>query len=81
VNTYPNPATHAITFNYTTEADGIYSIRILDLAGREVMRPADNIFNEAGAQKINVYLDALSPGVYIYELVSGKTYTGKFVKQ
>jgi hypothetical protein len=76
---YPNPAKHNITFDFAIESDANSSVRIYDMLGNEMMTANAN--TEAGNQKMEVNLDELPAGVYLYELTSDKTFRGKFVKQ
>ncbi len=78
INLYPNPAKHNITFDLTNASISTYSIRILDMLGNEVMQP-NNIATESN--KLDVNVDELPAGSYLYEVVLDQTYRGKFIKQ
>jgi hypothetical protein len=78
---YPNPAKHNITFDLSTASATDYSIRIFDMLGNEIMSPTTGTSANAGTEKVNIDLDNLIPGVYLYEVASDKTFRGKFVKQ
>ena len=78
---YPNPAKHNITFDLSTASATAYSIRIFDMLGNEIMSPTLGTSAESGTDKVNIDLDNLIPGVYLYEVASDKTFRGKFVKQ
>lgn len=77
---YPNPAKHNITFDLSTTSATAYSIRIFDMLGNEILAPTTGT-SDAGSEKINIDLNDLIPGVYLYEVASDKTFRGKFVKQ
>ena len=79
VQLYPNPAMHHITFNFATESTNS-KISIYDMLGNELMT-ATNTTAEAGSQKMELNIDGLPAGVYLYELHSGESVRGKFVKQ
>jgi hypothetical protein len=81
LNLYPNPAIHTINFDLSNMSNTTYSIRIYDMLGNEVMAPATNVSAESGNQKIQINVDELQAGVYLYEVATNKTLRGKFIKQ
>lgn len=78
---YPNPAKHNITFDFTTESVVNSMITIYDMMGNEVLKTSNNSTAEAGNQKMEVNIDALPVGAYLYELNAGELVRGRFVKQ
>jgi hypothetical protein len=68
---YPNPFNPTTTISYTLESDGLVTLKIYDLLGREVA----TLVNEA--QKAGVHhrvlfnASGLATGVYVARLVSG----------
>ncbi len=68
---YPNPFNPTTTISWELASDGMVSLRIFDISGREIASVVDGWF---GAGKHNVSFDAsnLSSGVYIYRLQAGE---------
>lgn len=78
INTYPNPATTQLSFNYNfIDGDQSAVARILDLNGRVVY---ENIYvNNMGNQKFDLDINSLSNGAYILQFMVGdKTMMSKF---
>ena len=78
---YPNPAKHNITFDFTTESAVSSTITIYDMMGNEVMKASNDTNAEAGNQKMEINIDSLPVGAYLYELNVGELVRGRFVKQ
>jgi subtilisin family serine protease len=67
---YPNPFNPSTTIDYSLLKDGLVTLKVYDVLGKEVV----TLINEvqlAGQQKITFDASALSSGVYYYQLVSG----------
>jgi hypothetical protein len=77
---YPNPANNNITIDYTRIENSSYSMHIFNLLGEEVINPI-SVSKIAGEQKLNINVDNLIPGVYIFEIAGVQSYRSKFVKQ
>lgn len=79
---YPNPVINgAVHFQYEFQSAAAASVRIMDLAGREVL--AKNYGRQSpGMQSYSLNTAALSAGTYIIEFMAGdQKSTGKFTVQ
>jgi photosystem II stability/assembly factor-like uncharacterized protein len=68
---YPNPFNPSTIINYQLAINSFVSLKIYDLAGKEVM----NLVNEnqtAGYYAVNFNASSLSSGTYFYKLTSDK---------
>jgi hypothetical protein len=76
---YPNPFNPTTTIDYSILKDGLVTLKVYDILGKEVV----SLINEvqlAGTQKITFDASNLSSGVYYYQLVSGEfTSTKKLI--
>jgi photosystem II stability/assembly factor-like uncharacterized protein len=66
---YPNPFNPTTTIKFAMPRTGIVSMKIFDVAGREVMRLINNQTMNAGYQKYAFDGSKLSSGVYFYSLI------------
>ncbi|MBK8549713.1 MAG: T9SS type A sorting domain-containing protein [Ignavibacteria bacterium] len=66
---YPNPFNPSTTINYDLPSDGVVTLKIFDLTGKEVSALV-NEFKAAGYYTINFTGNNLSSGIYIYSLTS-----------
>ncbi|MCX7877341.1 MAG: T9SS type A sorting domain-containing protein, partial [Ignavibacteria bacterium] len=64
---YPNPFNPSTTISYIIKQDSFVSLKIYDMTGREV-RTVVNSYQKAGTYNINLTIDNLSSGTYIYVL-------------
>jgi predicted acyl esterase len=64
---YPNPFNPATTINYSIPSAGNISLKIYDIAGREVASLV-NGYMESGIHSINFNAQNLSSGIYFYKL-------------
>jgi len=77
---YPNPFNPATIINFSIPASSIVSLKIYDIAGREVDVIANNVMMSAGTYSVNYSADRLSSGVYFYRIIAGEfTETKKMV--
>jgi len=74
---YPNPATENVTISL--EGEGVASLRVTDISGKEVANQSINLINGKAAVSIN----NLESGVYIFNVVleNGKTAQFNVVKR
>ncbi len=81
VETYPNPTTDRATFRYRVAEQGKVSLKVYDMAGREVAAPVNNVQREAGDYEVNLDVSNLKEGVYFVAIQKGTTtvQTQKFV--
>jgi subtilisin-like proprotein convertase family protein len=63
VAVYPNPSNGISTATFTMPAAGMVQVKVLDIAGREVMPPVA-LYAFAGANAVPLNLSALAPGNY-----------------
>jgi hypothetical protein len=80
LNTYPNPTTNAINFNFQLNSPSVTNLQVFDQSGKIVVQ--NNLGALAGKQNHQFDCSNFSAGVYTILLNAGsKSYTGKFVKQ
>lgn len=74
---YPNPATENVTISL--EGEGVASLRVTDISGKEVANQSLNLING----KADVSINNLESGVYIFNVVleNGKTAQFNVVKR
>jgi len=68
-NLYPNPANDEVTISFSTMDEGSYSIKLIDMLGREVKSETDKATNGDNAHILN--LDGMAKGVYTVILQKG----------
>ncbi len=68
---YPNPFNPSTTIKYSLPADGIVSIKIYDITGREV-RTLVNEVKTAGNYLVEFNAGSFASGVYFYRIQAGK---------
>ena len=74
---YPNPATDFVNIKWNNKSDKNFSIKIIDLAGRNIQ--CENISVGNGQLRLNIF--SLNAGVYFYSLSAGNdTQRGTFTK-
>ena len=64
---YPNPFSTSTTVHFSLPEATDVRVTVLDMLGREVMRPVDGPF-EAGLHQVRVNATHLPPGVYLYSM-------------
>ena len=62
------PSIPATTINYQLPKDGMVSLMIYDILGREVAALVNNEFKTSGRYNVTFNAGNLSSGVYIYQL-------------
>ena len=67
---YPNPFNPVTTINFSLPVKGIVTLKIYDVAGREV-KTLINEIKDAGVNSVTFDASLLSSGVYFYKLSSG----------
>jgi len=76
---YPNPFNPTTTIDYSILKDGLVTLKVYDILGKEVVFLVNEV-QLAGTQKIIFDASNLSSGVYYYQLVSGEfTSTKKLI--
>ncbi|MBS1551299.1 MAG: T9SS type A sorting domain-containing protein [Bacteroidetes bacterium] len=73
---YPNPFNPSTTINYALPKDGMVTLKLYDLNGREI-KVLVNETKSAGFYTLNFNASDLSSGVYFYKLESGNFITAK----
>ncbi|PLX26411.1 MAG: hypothetical protein C0600_10885, partial [Ignavibacteria bacterium] len=77
---YPNPFNPTTTIQYILQKPRRVSLIVTDLYGREVRRPLDRSFEEAGSHQMQFDAAELPSGVYFYSLIAGgQRHTRKMV--
>ena len=75
--TTPNPGSGARDLNFTIPSQGHVTLRVFDVAGREVSTLVDREL-PAGRQNVRFFTDGWANGVYYYRLALGtRTLKGK----
>ena len=67
---FPNPFNPVTTIRYQIPKEGIVSLKIYDVLGRE-LKTLVNEYEEAGSYKLNFDGSEFSSGIYFYRLCSG----------
>jgi len=67
---YPNPFNPSTVIKYGIPNNGLVTLKIYDILGREVATLV-NKFEKAGVYTVNFYASKLASGIYIYRIVSG----------
>ncbi len=65
---YPNPFNPSTVINYSLPNNGLVTLKIYDLLGREVATLIQNETMEAGNHEINFNATSLTSGVYFYRI-------------
>jgi hypothetical protein len=74
ISVYPNPATKYFSVHFTSKLNSVFTLSILDPAGKILFTKQWNHFNEVADFKVNI--ESLSPGIYFLELgVENYTHT------
>jgi hypothetical protein len=68
LTSHPNPFSSSVTIKYYLPADGIASLKIFDVAGKEVARLADG-YHKAGVYSVEFSGKKLGKGTYLCKLV------------
>lgn len=71
---YPNPFNPVTTVAFTMPEQGLVSIIVYDLLGREVLRPLHSVM-PAGSHTISIDASSLAAGAYFYALRAGEVST------
>jgi len=69
-NNYPNPFNPTTTINYSIKQDGLVSLKVYDILGKEVA----TLVNEnkpPGKHSVKFNASNLPSGIYFYRIVSG----------
>ncbi|MBS1516473.1 MAG: T9SS type A sorting domain-containing protein [Bacteroidetes bacterium] len=67
---YPNPFNPSTKINYALPADGLVSIKIFDMSGKEVMTLVNEV-KTAGYYSVNINASNMSSGIYFYSIQAG----------
>ncbi len=67
---YPNPFNPTTTISYDIQNDGIVTIKVYDILGKEMMILV-NEFKQTGSYKINFDGHNFSSGIYFYKIEAG----------
>ncbi len=79
LSNYPNPFNPTTTIHFTLPQDGVVSLKVFDILGREVMTLL-NEYRNAGLHQVNFNALSLTSGVYFYKLeTAGKIAMQKMI--
>lgn len=67
---YPNPFSQSTVIPFDVEQPGMMRLTVVDLLGREVLRPVDGVM-AAGRHHVRIDGSGLTSGLYLYRLTSG----------
>ena len=67
---YPNPFNPSTTIRYAIPKDGMVTLKIYDILGREI-KTLVNEYKTKGLYEVNFDASSLASGMYIYEISSG----------
>ncbi len=67
---YPNPFNSSTTFQFDVKRAGMTTLRVYNLLGQEVATVV-NQFMDAGRHAVNLDMNGLASGVYLYRMESG----------
>ncbi|MBZ0200248.1 MAG: T9SS type A sorting domain-containing protein [Ignavibacteriaceae bacterium] len=70
-NAYPNPFNPSTTINYQIPKDGLVTLKVYDILGREV-KTLVNEYKTKGRYEVTFDASHLASGLYIYEIKSGE---------
>ena len=65
---YPNPFNPTTTISYQLPKDGIVTLKVYDMLGREVATLVNDKLKTPGRYSVNFNASSLASGVYIYQL-------------
>lgn len=79
----PDPVTGGhVTFSYANRGATNITLSIFDVLGKEVMRPIDNVYHDAGSWQTTTDVSTLSSGTYTYRFsAEGNVISRQFVIQ
>lgn len=72
INAYPNPASGKATITFNVRNSENLNIALFNLVGQKVSDIASGKFN-SGNHEVDVNLNSLKPGVYVYTISNGST--------
>ncbi len=67
---YPNPFNPTTTISYSIEKDGLVTLKVFDILGKEVAALVNERMT-AGYHSVDFNADNLPSGIYVYKLTSG----------
>jgi hypothetical protein len=76
-NVFPSPAVDKVTVEYETTSEGLITLRVYDIVGREVYNQP--IETQIGVQQTEVPLQTLASGLYIIQLINTSESTAPIV--
>jgi hypothetical protein len=65
---FPNPFGSTTMFSFTLPENGTASLRILDMTGKVIATPVNNVDYIAGKNEVKFDASNLASGTYVYEL-------------
>ncbi|PJB01547.1 MAG: hypothetical protein CO127_03195 [Ignavibacteria bacterium CG_4_9_14_3_um_filter_36_18] len=70
IGAYPNPFNPSTTIRYQIPEDGMVTLMVYDILGREVKTLVNN-FKTKGRYEVTFDASNFASGLYIYEITSG----------
>jgi len=74
IRMYPNPTSDKVTVAMTVRKDEEVAVSIIDMQGREVMKPVIKSY-KAGEHTVTLNTEHLHSGLYFIKVSSGPAYT------
>jgi hypothetical protein len=71
---YPNPFNPTTLISYTLPFDGVVTLKVYDVLGREI-ETLVNGFQQAGIHTINFNASTLTSGIYFYKMEAGNNFS------
>ncbi|MEO0292681.1 MAG: T9SS type A sorting domain-containing protein [candidate division WOR-3 bacterium] len=68
----PNPILRVSEIRFVIPEDGLVSMEVYDVCGREVERVFNNVFYASGIHRISLDLSKFSSGIYFFKLSAGR---------
>ena len=68
---YPNPFNPSTNIEYTLNTSGLTSLKVYNLLGQVVKTIVSNVYQNAGAYKVNIDMSTLPSGMYVTILEQG----------
>ena len=68
---YPNPFNPSTNIQYTLHTAGMTSLKVYNILGQLVQTAVNDVYQQAGAYKVNIDMSNLPSGMYVYILEQG----------
>lgn len=78
---YPNPAADQTRIYFELAQTATVNLKVIDLQGKIILEPIQNQRLQEGRSEVEISIESLSPGIYLYRLSTGtgQAVTGKLI--